>query len=312
ESCANCHDPHGSNHESMLKVAKPRLCQQCHIETRHPTSPYGRDTGSLKFVAGRAGVGCHSVIHRSNHPSGVAFTRQEAHRSGRSVIRLIALVLYVVAAAGVASAQTQLGGWNLEGEAEFGGRWYLDRPPQSSRAKLEEYRDLTPGPVLFGLNLRLLRPDQSIYGQLPRPHRRYSDPSHYLSVGSLGTWQFDFLWDQTPHIISTNARLLATEQQRGVFVLPTPRPALPLHNSAPDLDEISVRWDKAAMRFAYALSPNLDLTAEYTRIRKEGDKPMGMAFGSPGANFYEVLQPIEQTVHDFRLRGTYADPRYQL
>ena len=26
-----------------------------------------------------------------------------------------------------------------------------------------------------------------------------------------------------------------------------------------------------------------------------------MAFGSPGSNFYEILQPIEQTIHDFRL-----------
>src|SRR5262249_47004818 len=177
--------------------------------------------------------------------------------SRRSMIWLIAVALHVVGAVGVASAQTQLGGWNLEGEAEFGGRWYLDRPPQSSRAKLEEYRDLTPGPVLFGLNLRLLRPDESIYGEFRGPQWGYFGQDYYLSVGSLGTWQFDFLWDQTPHIISTNARLLATEQQRGVFVLPTPRPALPLHNSAPDLDEISVRWDKAAMRFAYALSPNL-------------------------------------------------------
>jgi DmsE family decaheme c-type cytochrome len=75
ENCANCHDPHGSNHENMLKVAKPRLCQQCHIETRHPTSPYGRDQGSLKFVAGRSCVSCHANIHGSNHPSGFAFTR---------------------------------------------------------------------------------------------------------------------------------------------------------------------------------------------------------------------------------------------
>jgi len=75
ENCANCHDPHGSNHESMLKVAKPRLCQQCHIETRHPTNPYGRDTGSLKYVMGRSCVSCHANIHGSNHPSGFAFTR---------------------------------------------------------------------------------------------------------------------------------------------------------------------------------------------------------------------------------------------
>jgi len=75
ESCANCHDPHGSNHENMLKTAKPRLCQQCHIESRHPTSPYGRDTGSLKFVLGRQCLSCHANIHGSNHPSGFAFTR---------------------------------------------------------------------------------------------------------------------------------------------------------------------------------------------------------------------------------------------
>jgi DmsE family decaheme c-type cytochrome len=75
ESCANCHDPHGSNHENMLKIAKPRLCQTCHIESRHPTNPYGRDPGSRKFVLGRSCVSCHVNIHGSNHPSGFAFTR---------------------------------------------------------------------------------------------------------------------------------------------------------------------------------------------------------------------------------------------
>jgi DmsE family decaheme c-type cytochrome len=75
ENCANCHDPHGSNHERMLKVSKPRLCQQCHIETRHPTNPYGRDTASLKFVLGRQCNNCHVMIHGTNHPSGAALTR---------------------------------------------------------------------------------------------------------------------------------------------------------------------------------------------------------------------------------------------
>ena len=75
ESCANCHDPHGSNQQAMLKTPKPRLCQQCHVETRHPTNPYGRDTASLKFVLGRSCSSCHVNIHGSNHPSGFAFTR---------------------------------------------------------------------------------------------------------------------------------------------------------------------------------------------------------------------------------------------
>jgi DmsE family decaheme c-type cytochrome len=76
ESCSTCHDPHGSNHERMLKAAKPRLCQQCHVETRHPTRPYGRESGSnVKYVLGRGCVNCHVNIHGSNHPSGFAFTR---------------------------------------------------------------------------------------------------------------------------------------------------------------------------------------------------------------------------------------------
>jgi DmsE family decaheme c-type cytochrome len=75
ESCANCHDPHGTNNERMLRVGKPRLCQQCHIETRHPTRPYGTDAASAKFVLGRGCSSCHVNIHGSNHPSGFAFTR---------------------------------------------------------------------------------------------------------------------------------------------------------------------------------------------------------------------------------------------
>src|SRR5262244_4172343 len=231
----------------------------------------------------------------------------------RAAIWLLAAALHVAGAAGVASAQIRVpGGFNLEGEVEAGGRFYIDQPPKSSRAKLEEYRDLTPGAVLFGLNLRLLRPDESLFAELGGANWGYSDQDYYLSVGRLGTWQFDFVWDQIPHVISTDGKLLATQPQRGVFVLPTPRPALPLHNSAPDIDEISVRWDKAAMRFTYAVTPNFDISAEYTRMRKEGDKPMGMAFGSPGANFYEVLQPIDQTVHDFRIKAAFADPLYQI
>ena len=75
ESCANCHDPHGSNYEAMLKLARPRLCQQCHTAPQHPSRPYGRDGGSEKFLVGRSCNDCHSVIHGSNHPAGRVFTR---------------------------------------------------------------------------------------------------------------------------------------------------------------------------------------------------------------------------------------------
>lgn len=73
ENCSNCHDPHGSNHEKMLTVAKARLCQQCHVDSRHPSRPY--TTADIKQWGSRQCANCHTMIHGSNHPSGHAFTR---------------------------------------------------------------------------------------------------------------------------------------------------------------------------------------------------------------------------------------------
>ncbi|MDH3284074.1 MAG: DmsE family decaheme c-type cytochrome [Acidobacteriota bacterium] len=76
EDCLNCHTPHGSNHQKLQRTSTPYLCQQCHLNTRHPSSIY--DATSLPGPAGagssrafnRACVNCHANIHGSNHPSG--------------------------------------------------------------------------------------------------------------------------------------------------------------------------------------------------------------------------------------------------
>ena len=76
ESCANCHAPHGSNHEKMLLVPKPRLCQTCHITSRHPVQPRtAPNPVPDQFVAFRGCVTCHYNVHGSNHPSGFRFNR---------------------------------------------------------------------------------------------------------------------------------------------------------------------------------------------------------------------------------------------
>jgi DmsE family decaheme c-type cytochrome len=73
ENCANCHNPHGGNNEMMLTRAKPRLCQQCHVESRHPTDP--QRLSSTRTLMSRQCLNCHTQIHGSNHPSGIRFVR---------------------------------------------------------------------------------------------------------------------------------------------------------------------------------------------------------------------------------------------
>jgi len=72
ENCANCHDPHGSSNPQLLKVRMPRVCDSCHVTSRHPTQP--QPLQSIKNF-NRGCTNCHSQIHGSNHPSGNAFLR---------------------------------------------------------------------------------------------------------------------------------------------------------------------------------------------------------------------------------------------
>jgi MtrB/PioB family decaheme-associated outer membrane protein len=223
----------------------------------------------------------------------------------------------VLAAAATASAQspdstqTQIGGLNIEGYAEAGVRFFLD-PSQKERAKFEEYRDINQGLYLQGLWLRFFTPDEKYSAVIGGRQWGLQDQEYHLSFERLGRWEAGFEWDQMRHIFSTNARTLVNETSRGVYVLPNPRPPLVNYNNGRSIDEISVRWDTARTFFKLSLSENADLFAEYTRIHKDGERPFGMAFGSPGGSAFEVLQPIEHTIHDFRLRGTWATERWQL
>lgn len=227
-------------------------------------------------------------------------------RPTRAMRRLILTAFGVLGMAAPAAAQQEIGGLRLEGEVEAGVRFFLVEPSKSESSKFLEYRDINQGLFLQGLQLRLFTPDEKYSAEFGGRQWGLQDQEYYLRAERLGKWEFGFDWDQMRHIFSTDARMLSRETSRGVFSLPTPRPGLSAYNSARELDEISVRWDTAHIFFKLTATEDLDLIAEYTRIRKDGDRPMGMAMGSPGNNFLEVLQPIEQTIHDFRLRGTLA------
>jgi len=212
-----------------------------------------------------------------------------------------------------AAAELLLGGWHLDGDVEAGFRLLPSPPSKSESAKFEEYRDL-PGerPFLDHLGLHLLTPDQRLYFDFGGRYWGQKDQEYALGAGGVGLWEGRFEWNQIPHTFSTNARFLATEGPRGTFNLPTPRPSLNLHNAAPEPDEIASRWDQAKIFFKLTPTPDIDLIAEYTRTRKTGERPLGMAFGSPGGNFYEILEPLDQTVHDLRLRAVIARDSWQL
>jgi len=72
ENCANCHEAHGTNNPQLLKVRMPRVCDSCHLSSRHPTTPLLLN--SIRDF-NRGCTNCHSAIHGSNNPSGNFFLR---------------------------------------------------------------------------------------------------------------------------------------------------------------------------------------------------------------------------------------------
>ncbi len=86
ENCLNCHTPHGSNHDKLLTVARPFLCQQCHMAAAgHPSQMYNPgqtaasnqefNTPASMRIMGRSCQNCHSQVHGSNHPAGSRWQR---------------------------------------------------------------------------------------------------------------------------------------------------------------------------------------------------------------------------------------------
>lgn len=243
---------------------------------------------------------------------------------GMRTVRLIVAALAVVCWTAPATAQTewQIAGFNVAGEVSAGARFFIEEPSKTRRAKFEEYREIGEGPFLEGLHLRFFKPDETYFIELDGAKWLQDDQEYGLRVGRLGRWEFLFEWDQTPHIFSTTSRTLATEVSRGNWVLPgaptranatslstTLRNAL---NTAPELDEIGVRWDTARVGVRLMPTPDLDITAEYTRIRKEGDRPFSVNFATPGGDFIEIPAPVDHTVHDVRLRATFARENWQV
>jgi DmsE family decaheme c-type cytochrome len=92
DDCTNCHTPHGSNLEPLLKMRDPMLCQSCHSgdHGRNLYSGANLPNGNVTTIDGQQPLGsqappsqgngrgctnCHSLIHGSNHPAGAKFQR---------------------------------------------------------------------------------------------------------------------------------------------------------------------------------------------------------------------------------------------
>jgi predicted CXXCH cytochrome family protein len=85
EDCTNCHTPHGSSEQRLMKENMGFMCSSCHSAN---SSHSGGNFGGAASVPGhsptqyaaelanqRTCLNCHSQVHGSNSPNGAFFFR---------------------------------------------------------------------------------------------------------------------------------------------------------------------------------------------------------------------------------------------
>jgi MtrB/PioB family decaheme-associated outer membrane protein len=230
---------------------------------------------------------------------------------------LLLAAALVLGAAGSTSAQTPApSGLNTEGSIEAGLRGFLtDGPSNKERAKFDEYRDNSAGPFLEKLQLRIFTGDERYSTEISASKLGRQDQQFSLNTGRTGQWRLEFDYDQILHTFATNARTLEHETSPGVWHAPPIRSLYDFNGQATsrELGDIAVHWYTGRSRFTLTPTPDVDLFLQYQIIRKEGERPFSMVMGTgSGSNFLELLEPIQQTLHEVRLGGTLAREQYQL
>ena len=221
---------------------------------------------------------------------------------GSAVAVALGLLLGI---ASLAPAQTDLGNVVLTGEVEVGGRAVIGDLRDWGSSEYEEYREQRPG--IFGNGRILLEGKEGKYyfeGSATDIAER--DQHYEVASGRYGRYRLELEFDEHPHVLSNAARTLYTNQGGGVLTIPDATQTLIGGTSAGLATQLGLatgvplrfRVQTGRVGFFYRPLADLELNTGYWVQEKEGTRPFGMGFGSPGNNFVNVAAPIDERTHE--------------
>jgi MtrB/PioB family decaheme-associated outer membrane protein len=235
--------------------------------------------------------------------------------------------------------------WYYHGEVEFGGRFFANNPQkdglasagQSALGKYYEYSSIKPGAFVGGW-LGTGSKNGLYKFDLWADNVGYSDQRFELGGSKAGEFYFTGIWDQTPHVYSTNAQTLYRGLGSGALTLPAglsntlfgdagcvrvpgqqPVGCLSGNPTAGQVanirnditnnlytTEIGIRRDTAAVAFRWTPTDAWDFNFDYSRMHRHGTQVEGVVF-SPGTSgvVAQVPKPVDDTTQNFGVNGEY-------
>lgn len=220
--------------------------------------------------------------------------------------------------------------FRLEGEVEVG---FQTLSGNTGSPTLFEYRDLAGKPTIPNLRLKAEDSSGSTFLELGGRNMTRTDGSFFLRAGGYNSVQFNFGYDRLPHMIGLNRTTIYRHQGDGTFSLPggpldpvtegpfnaTPGTTVGERNAIASSvnnllhpTSLGFQTDTARMGLQYLPTPDLTLTANYSRTEKSGTRPFGGVIGSPGRSVMEFAAPRDERIHEIGTTAEYAKDWYQL
>lgn len=232
------------------------------------------------------------------------FTRADRHW----IVALLAGAL----AAGLGSAtgargDTDLGGAVLSGELEAGGKFLTG---DWGSAQFREYQDQQPG--FFGQGDLLLEDaEHSYYLGLGYDYVGSDDQTYEGRFGSLGKWGVDLQYMQFPYDYSETGQTLYLRSDSTYRLAPPLQASIQataaaagksallgraLENARGVNLESMYRLGRAEAK--YLLPGDMQARIGFSAQHRNGAKPLGLGFGSPGGNFANFAGQLDDWTYN--------------
>lgn len=216
-----------------------------------------------------------------------------------------------------AAAQTPLFGGTLYREYDLAMRTAHGVDP-AARAYFGLYRDVSSGAIPANLRLWFVSNDGRTFADAYARNATLDDQRFRLLLERTGTFRFRLERDETPHLISTDARMPAGSILTGDSLgLPASRPVTDtvalnaLFNASPSIGAVSIATRNT--RAMVQITPRADLAirADWDHTTRAGQRPMGMVFAGPGGPTREILEPIDHDLDRVRISPSLNRQRVQ-
>ena len=155
------------------------------------------------------------------------------------------------------------------------------------------------------------------------------DQSVLVTLGRYGKYKFQFLWDQTPHIVSGTTRSLFAQTSPGVWKYTGNRAALnaarvtgtaaafanavtpQVANAALDVQGLIRRT--ASILGSWDINPTWNLAFSFSRENQLGTRPHGMCFGnSPSCVWAEIPENLDYFTNTLKVTTDFGGNAWEV